>query len=312
MRYVNDLGQGSIEVGEDPRGRWAREKGLEQRVHRVERSAGASYTRRVIRYRVILVVAGLVLAACRPETVALGYRFTEGSTTSYRMTAHASARWDVGGPGQGSYDVDFVVEETVTSVESDGAVVEVEMTPTSVHEAGLPSPGLERRTFSLRLGPDGEVLEVLQLDGLAAGAIEHDELAFIGTYRPPMPPGEVELWERWSDEGAIQLGPAIQQIATTGSLVGFRKDGGRSLARIAFTGSGPLEWRTTLPQGEAELVGEVATRGTGLFDLGGGMLDAATSVTSGKFAVRVLPESGEAPITGSLKLDLDLEVERVD
>lgn len=231
---------------------------------------------------------------------------------TYRITAHAEAEWDVAGRGRGSYDVSFDVTETVRSVEADGAVVVVEMIPIPAEsrEDGLPSPGLERRSFSLRLGTSGEVLEILQLDGIEASVLDHDELAFIGTYRPPLPGGTARLGDEWGDEGAIRLGSSFQQIETHGTLTGFNRSGDTNLALIEFTGRSPLEWFTGLPQGEAQLTGEASTNGTALLDIAAGSLDEATSSTRGDFTVRVLPGDGAAPITGTLRLDLALRVTR--
>lgn len=260
----------------------------------------------------LALIIMMTIGACLPETVELAYSLEQGRTVTYRMTARAEAQWDVGGSGRGSYEVSFDIEESVTTVDDDESVLVVEMVPIDAEENGLPSPGLERRTFSLRVGPEGDVLEVLQLDGIEASALDHDELAFIGTYRPPLPDGPVKLREEWSDQRAIQLGSEIQEIETTGTLIGFSREGQSELARVAFTGTSPLEWITNLPQGEAQLTGSAATDGTALFDIGAGALDEATSSTRGDFQVRVIPGSGEAPIAGTLHLDLELQVERVD
>jgi hypothetical protein len=263
--------------------------------------------------KALLFLPLLLLVACLPDTVELSYRFEEGATQMYRMTAHAEASWDVAGRGHGSYDVSFEVNETVQSVDEDGAVVVVKMIPDTeeAKESGLPSPGLEQRTFSLRLGPNGEVLEVLQLDGIRASVLDHDELAFIGTYRPPLPKGKVRLQDEWSDEREVLLGSTLQQIERTATLSGFRADGGSDLALIRFTGRSPLEWITSLPQGDAQLTGEASTRGRASFDIDGGSLDGASSTTTGRFDVRVLPGEGAAPIAGTLRLDLELRVTRV-
>ena len=254
----------------------------------------------------------LLLVACRPDSVDLVYDFDEGTTQTFRMTAHAEAEWDIAGRGKGSYDVSFDVTETVESADESGSVVVVEMVPTGAEERGLPSPGLERRSFSIRLGPNGEVLEVLRLDDVAANDLEQDELAFIGTYRPPLPETDVALGDDWSQERQIQLGEEFREIQTTGELTGFRRVGSDRLARIDFTGRSPLGWVTALPQGRASLTGDASTLGTALFNIGSGSLEEATSSTRGEFSVRVLPEDGEAPIVGTLRLDLELTVERVD
>lgn len=253
----------------------------------------------------------LVLVGCRPDEVNLSYRFDEGTTQTFRMTAHAEAEWDINGRGSGSYDVSFDVTETVESQDEEGSTVVVEMVPTGAEEDGLPSPGLERRSFSLRLGPNGEVLEVLRIDGIEASDLDQDELAFIGTYRPPLPGGLVRLRDEWADAREIQLGSTLQEIATTGRLESFSRSGSLRLARIGFTGRSPLGWETALPQGNAQLDGDATTNGTALLDIDSGSLKEATSSTTGDFEVRVLPGDGAAPIAGTLRLDLELTVERV-
>lgn len=262
-------------------------------------------------FRAGSILALLLLVGCRPDTVELAYRFEQGTTQTYKMTAHAEAEWDVSGQGTGSYDVSFEVTETVERVNDDEAVVMVEMVPTEAEENGLPSPGLERRSFSLRLGPNGEVLKVLQLDGIEASSVDHEELAFIGTYRPPLPEDEVRLGDEWSDERAIQLGSTFQQIEARGVLTALRRAGSANLARITFTGNSPLEWITALPQGEAQLTGDAATSGTAMLNIDEGYLEDATSSTRGDFAVLVIPGDGAAPIRGTLRLDLVLTVERL-
>lgn len=226
------------------------------------------------------------------------------------MTATADAEWDIAGPGRGSYEISFDVTETVDSKDDEGSIVSVEMVPTGAEEHGLPSPGLERRTFSLRLGENGDVLEVLEVDGIAAEVLDQDDLAFIGTYRPALPEDLVSLRDEWSEEREIQLGSTFQQIEMTGTLLGFRRSGDMRLARIGFTGRSPLEWITALPQGETQLDGEAETNGTALLDIEAGTLQEATSSTTGTFDVRVLPGGGAAPIVGTLTLDLRLTVER--
>lgn len=311
---MDDLGQRAVEVGKYPCRAGPRTEGGDRGVaHRpsVAVALGASYTRRV-RTRALAITL-LLLAACRPDSIELAYRFDEGRTITYRMTATANAEWDIAGPGQGSYEVGFEVQETVRSADETGATVIVEMIPIpdATEERGLPSPGLERRSFSLRVGPSGELLEVLEVDGIEASVLNQDEIALIGTYRPPLPTEEVRLRDDWSDQREVQLGANFRQIETTGTLIGYRRAGERRLARITFSGRGPVEWISELPQGRAQLTGEARTTGSGFFDVDGGSFDEATSLTSGSFEVRVLPGGGEAPITGILELELEVTIERL-
>lgn len=264
--------------------------------------------------KVLALSVSLALAAtaCRPDTVELAYRYPTEGTITYRMDAHASAEWDIGGKGGGSYDVAFEVTETVESSEGDGVVVSVLMVPLEVEEQGLPSPGAKQRSFALRIDPNGEVLEVLEVDGVPAQALDADELAFIGTYRPPLPVDPIRLHDTWRSEQEVQLGSVFQQVASTGELDGLRRDGEDPIARLAYSGEGPLVWATTLPQGEAELTGSATSESEAELDINGGFLRAASSTTSGTFEVRVDPGGERAPIVGTLRLDLDLDLRKVD
>ena len=256
-----------------------------------------------------LLVLGL--SACRPDTVDLGYRYPTDGSITYRMQAHATADWNIGGEGGGEYDVTFEVTETVGQSDGNSATVSVVMEPLEVEERGLPSPGSKERSFALEIGPNGEVLEVLEVDGVAAEALDPDELAFIGTYRPPLPPGPVTLRDTWRAEREVALGTVFQQIVSEGELEGLRRDADGKIAQLHYQGEGPLVWTTTLPQGEAELTGEATTSSTADLDIDGGFLRAARSSTEGTFDVRVDPGGQRAPIVGTLELDLDLTLEKL-
>ncbi|MFN2389511.1 MAG: hypothetical protein ABR575_07925 [Actinomycetota bacterium] len=262
--------------------------------------------------RAALVAVLAVLAACRPDTVDLRYRFHDGDELSYRIEATASARWDVGVQGRGSYRVVFDVRETIEHVDDSGADVSVVMTPTHVEEHGLPSPGEQRRAFRLRVGPNGEVTEVLEVDGVPAAALDPDELALIGTYRPPLPVEPVRLHDRWQARQRLDLSRVSQEIETLGTLHSLRREDGTAVARLDFTGRGPLSWETKLAQGKARLVGSSSTTAAARFDIERGELRHATSTMSGDFAVTVTPEDGTAPVEGTLHLVLELALEKVE
>ena len=255
------------------------------------------------------IAALLLLPACRSDKVTLEYRYTPAAELAYRLTADANASWEIGTSGEGSYQVTFDVIETIQSVEPDGAVVSVTMKPIEVHENGLPSPGAEERTFTLEVGSNGEVREVIAVNGVPAAALDHDELAFIGTYRPPLPLDPVGLRQSWSARQIVNLDLISQAISTKGRLLGLRRDDQR-LAELGYSGEGPLHWQTTLAQGDADLDGSTTTEATAELDIDEGFLRSATSTTAGDFKVRVTPSTGNVPVTGTLHLDLVLHIDK--
>jgi hypothetical protein len=257
---------------------------------------------------VILLIAGV---SCRPDTVTLTYRYEPGAILNYEMVASAKASWDIGAEGSGSYTITYDVTEEVVDVNQGVATVAVTMTPGEITEEGLPSPGPRARSFELRLGTDGQVLEIVSIDGVPAGSLEPDDLAFIGTYRPPLASQDVALRDSWEAEQEVAIGTVFQQVTTTGRLESLDVRGAGPVARMSFEGRGPLVWTTTLAQGAAELTGSASSSGEAELNMDDGYLDSSTSSTSGRFEVRVTPEGGQSALTGTLRLDLSLELQRV-
>lgn len=263
--------------------------------------------------RAAIILMAVILAACRPDTLALTYSLEEGAVLTYRLAAHAEATWDIAGPGEGSYDVEFDVSETVLSSDTQGSVVRVAMTPTATVEEGLPSPDPSTRTFTLRIGPQGDVLEVVEVEGVEAESLEADDLTFIGTYRPPLPTERVRLGDGWQRQQRFEVAQIFQQIETVGVLGALRLgENGARLARLRYEGSGPVVWTTELAQGTAELSGSARVVTTATLDIDGGYLERARSSTEGTFDVQVISEEGRPPISGSLVLRVALRMERVD
>jgi hypothetical protein len=264
-----------------------------------------------MRRTALAVLLLLALASCRPDTLAIDYRFPEGARFAYRLVAQADAAWNIGTPGNGSYEVTFEVTETIRSSDDDETIVAVTMEPVDVTEDNLPSPGAQSRSFTLRVGPSGEVLDVLEVDGVPASALDADQLVFIGTYRPPLPLEPITLHDEWEAQQELRVRSAFHEIATEGELVGLGRDEDGKIAHLLYEGIGPLSWTTELPQGAAELTGSVRTTSRADFDIDGGFLRRSSSSTNGTFDVRVVTESGTLPLTGRLRLDLDLELERI-
>jgi hypothetical protein len=258
----------------------------------------------------IVAVAALVFPACRPDTVALVYRYEDGATLRYRMTADAHAAWNIVEPGNGSYSVVFDVSEEVVAVDGAGAVVEITLTPIEVSEEGLPAPGTEERSFELRVGSSGEVREIVSVDGVAAANLDPDELSFIGTYRPPLPLEPVALHGAWRSRQEVRVGNAFQSTVSTGELESLGADKRGEFAELVYSSRGPLSWSLSLPEGKADLEGAARSSGDVTFALGDGLLRTAHSRTEGDFTVAIARTEAE-PVTWGLHLELELHLELI-
>lgn len=261
----------------------------------------------------VLVVIAVAMTSCRSDVIDMRYRFdTSVERLEYILTADASARWQIGEPGGGSYTVRFQVDEQIEPQADGGAIVDVTMTPLEVEGDGLLPPGSEERRFRLELGPNGEKLAVLEVAGVPATDLDDDELALIGTYRPPLPLDPVGLNDTWDAEQQLSLQSVFQQIATTGVLEGLQRNSdGNRVAQLSYTGSGPLEQTLALPQGEASLTGDTSVAIDADLDVDRGVLLRATSTTEGTFDARVIPQGDEAPIVGTLELRLRLDIREI-
>ncbi|HEX2241315.1 MAG TPA: hypothetical protein VHJ82_09270 [Actinomycetota bacterium] len=265
----------------------------------------------MIRLRLALLVCLALTAGCRSDEVTLIYRFQPGGTTEYLMRADARARWDIGGGGQGRSNLEIRVLETVEEIDGDDATLEVTMIPQAATGSGLLAPGAERRTFRLRVGADGGVREVLDINGIPARVLQPQERTLIGTFRVPLPESSVGLLDTWTASlgvgGEVGLGGSLLE----GRLVRLNNEAGRDTAHLRYSGSGPLSWTVSLPQGDAALEGDALTDVSATFDIAGGFLRAAESTTSATFDLRVERSQVEAPIRGTLSFVLDIAVERV-
>lgn len=251
----------------------------------------------------------LVLAACRPDTVDLTYRFPE-EPREYRLEARITSRYDIGEAGEGSCRVVLDVSERVRERDEESAVVEVTMTPVDVVEEGLGCP--RGGGFALRIDADGRVLEVLEVDGVDAAELAQEEEAFIGTYRPTLPEAPVSLGDAWESAPRPEVG-SLAQLTTRGELDSLYMAEDGPVAELSYSGSGDLEWQTDLPQGTAGLGGRATTRAEATFDIDRGVLLSASSTLRGDFDVRVQPTGGGGtPVTGTLSLDLELTVSARD
>jgi hypothetical protein len=263
-----------------------------------------------VRNRIALgfFVAAAVTGACRPDTVELGYRFEEGRVFNYRLTARGKVDYQfTTTTGGGDYLAVFDVTESIEATEGAGAIVSVAMTPVKSVENGLQSPAGEELSFRSRIGPNGEVLEVLALNGVPASELSPEQIALIGTMRPKLPLEDETIGASWDAGQEFPLPSTFSEVRTTGVLEGLEVDAQGRVAEIGFRGGGPLSGTIAIAGGNAELTGGLDVTGDAVLDVDGGFLRSASTVNEGDFQARLVPEN-EAPLTGLIHLELDIDL----
>jgi hypothetical protein len=257
----------------------------------------------------LALLVGLTLVGCRPDTVELTYRFEENNELRYRLEARGRAVYDfTTTAGAGDYVVIFDVSETIESIDGETAVVSVEMSPVESHENGLQSPAGEELSFRSRIGPSGEVLEVLELNGVPAAELSPEQIALIGTMRPKLPLEDETIGATWPASQEFPLPSTFSEVETLGRLEGLDVDSNGRMAEIGFTGGGPLSGTISIAGGNAELDGSLSVRGDAVLDVDGGFLRSAFTTNTMDFDARLVP-ADEAPLTGTLHLELDVDLE---
>ena len=258
---------------------------------------------------IAIALGALAVPACRPDTVDLAYSFPEGATLSYELVSTVQANWDINGEGEGSYRVAFDVTEEIESVDDSGAVVSLDLTRTSVEENNFTPP--TDTSFTVRVDEHGAVLEVIEVDGIAASLLEPEQRSLILTYRPLVALEPVRLHEEWDALQEFE-GAEFEQLNLVGRLEKLDRDEHGDIAALSYTGGGPLIGTRELPEGSAELSGSTTTSGEAVIDLEEGLLRTARSSTDYDYEVNVIPEDTANPISGTLEISQELEFTRVE
>jgi len=285
-------------------------RGRERSLSESRTSNLRNYTRPVpTRLAALLLALITIGGGCRPDTVDLGYRFQEGREFKYKLTATGRVDYQfTTTAGSGNYVAVFDVTERIESVAGDTAVVSVSMTPVRSVENGLQSPAGEELSFRSRIGPTGEVLEVLELNGVPASELGPEQIALIGTMRPKLPLEDETIGASWDAGQEFPLPSTFSEVTTRGELEGLDVDSEGRVAEIGFDGGGPLAGTIAIAGGNAELTGTLEVNGDAVLDVEGGFLRSATSSNAGDFQARLVPVN-EAPLTGVIHLELDIDLE---
>lgn len=257
-----------------------------------------------------LVVGSFLLPACRSDAVTLAYEFPPGSSLTYELVASAKATWDLGGDtGEGSYEVTYRVSEQVQESDDEGAVVALQLQRTDVEENNLPAPG--DTSFTVRVSPDGSVVEVIEVNGVTAGLLAREQRSIIRTYRPQLALEPVRLYKQWAPEQAFQ-GSEFEQVKLLGKLARLDTDEEGDFAELSFAGTGPLLGTAQVAEYSAELDGALDTSIDAVLDLDAGVLRSSSSFTNYDFDVSITPEDASSPIDGTLHIEERLDLRRIE
>jgi hypothetical protein len=254
----------------------------------------------------IVVVALLIVGGCGGGTVHIAFRPADGARYGYRVTVSARTVTTVGqeAPQTSSDKQVLRAEQSVLSVDADGSRVQIRLT----------GDGSGTRTFVVRLDRAAQLAEVQRVEGLPASVLGDLGLSEIFPAAAGAPPDRpLAPGDHWSiDEPVTLPGLSPSRLKGDGRLVALGVVRGRKVATTETTFRLPVERTLDAPNARIELSGTQTTTTTATRALSDGAVQEAHAVTTGRFAMTLLPPGGVgAALNGTLELRVDSTTQRL-
>jgi hypothetical protein len=226
----------------------------------------------------IVVIAGLlVVRSVRPERTAgrrtIALAFTEGQTSSYRLSMSWDGTMSSGSLGDQPMKLDLgeTITWTVIAVSSDGvATIRAEISDVtgSVNGLSMPEGSSSIPPITMRIAPDGRVLDAGGLAFGSEGASSGLGLPGMGQVTPLLPERSVSPGDTWdthfSQPNPFGRGAFTYEAHST--LEGYQDVHGVRAARIRSDLRMPFDFDVALAE-VLDAMGTAPTGATGLADL---------------------------------------------
>ncbi|HJV08115.1 MAG TPA: hypothetical protein VJ653_00465 [Acidimicrobiales bacterium] len=258
--------------------------------------------RRLALYLLVPVVAAGGLTACDKESVHVGFRPEAGASYRYEIKVQSVTTTVLGdeAPERSVDEVTLESRDTVLSAAPEEVRVQV-----LLHRAGSPD-----RTFQVRFDRGGRLAGVDAVDGLppaVLGPVGLPEFLPAAATAPPdkaLSPGE-----KWK----IEATPTpTSRLEGTGRLVKVSTAGGRKVASIKADTSVPLSSTSQVGDATVTISGTERTASTAMRALADGVVEEASSVTTGAYNLVLTPlAGGGAPVTGTMAVEIRAQTKRL-
>lgn len=255
----------------------------------------------------IVLVAALVLPACRPDTVNLAFRPTEGARYRYEVRVESETVTTLGGKSPERATSSFVLRADHEVLRTLGSTTEVRVRL----QAGDDAP----TTLVVKLDRAAQLAKVEQIEGLPTdvlGRLGLSELFPAAAGAPPDHP--LAPGDRWTIDEPIQLtGGDATRIRGFGRLTELGLAGGRKVATVQTSYQLPIRRHAPDDPDTVLLEGTQTTTSDTAHNLLDGAIESAHSVSRGEFSLLLEPPAGQPgdPIRGTLEIDVSSSTRRV-
>ena len=264
---------------------------------------------RPVRARTLIggVVAIVLLAACRSDTVLIAFKPSQGARYRYDVRVRAVTRSTLADAAPRRSVDDFVLhaEHRVVRVRSDDTELEVR----------LNIPDVGTRTFTARFDRGAQLSRIQSIEGVPATALGQLGLSEILPGAAGAPPRQsLAPGDRWSiDSPAAVLGGGGSRLKGEGRLVSLGVVRGRDVATIESRYRLPVKRTTMSGDATIELDGTQTTVVRTVRALRDGAVEAANATTTASYRVTLTPPPGSsgAPVTGRLTVEVKSTTSRL-
>lgn len=256
--------------------------------------------RRLALFLLLPAVAAGGLTACEEESVHVGFRPEAGASYRYEIKVQ-SVTTTVLGDEAPERSVDEVTLESRDTVLS-AAPEEVRMQVVLVR-AGSPD-----RTFLVRFDRAHQLAGVDLVDGLPPEVLGPVGLPAVmpaaATAPPDRPLSPGEKWKIDATASAVRL-------QGTGRLVKVSTVDGRKVASIKAETSVPLSGTSQMGGAKVTLSGTERTESTASRALADGVVEEASSVTTGTYDLVLTSAGSTAPVRGTMAVEIKAQTRRL-
>lgn len=261
--------------------------------------------RRLALYLLVPVVAAGGLTACDKEAVHVGFRPEAGATYRYEIKVQSVTTTVLAddAPERSVDEVTLESRDTVLSAAPEEVKVLVEL-----RRAGTPE-----RTFEVRFDRAARLAGVDAVEGLppaVLGPVGLPEFMPAAATAPPdraLSPGET-----WKIEATPTLrGGESVRLEGTGRLVKVTTVDGRKVASIEADTSVPLTSTSQLGEATVTISGMERTESTATRALADGVVQEASSVTTGTYDLVLTPLGGGASVRGTMTVEIRSQTRRL-
>jgi len=258
--------------------------------------------RRVALHLLLPAVAIGGLTACETEAVHVGFRPEAGASYRYEINVQSVTTTVLGdeAPERSVDEVRLESRDTVLSAAPEEVRVQVQL-----RRAGSPD-----RTFQVRFDRGGRLAGVDAVDGLppaVLGPVGLPEFLPAAATAPPDRP--LSPGEKWK----IEASPTPStRLEGTGRLVKVMTAGGRKVASIKADTSVPLSSTSQVGDATVTITGTERTESTAVRALADGVVEEASSVTTGSYNLVLTPVTGSgAPVLGTMSVEIRAQTKRL-